>query len=244
MFKNNRNTVMSILGLSLLLTQFQNCGESAFEAKMGSVLLKFVEIVMDPDEEVHNPPDDMLAEPETTYAPILIDRYVVQAILQKVFGPSALSKDSVKVYYNAQEFGGPCSIYVDHKKYNPAKDRWEQVEAAENCSRTSANLLIARVNPTATVTRQGLLARTCSDLTTDDTTLAYALKEISGADGIPEPSAENLKNLVTSFYQTGPNPTEGILDSLRVMFPLTGVDKSHWRNAVYTVCISSHWQVL
>ncbi len=236
--------ILTLGALSLLMTQFQNCSASAFESKMGTFVLKFVEIVMPPDEEVHNPPDDMLAEPETTYAPILADRYVIQSILQNIFGPSALSKDSVQVYYNAQEFGGPCSIYIDHKKYNSSKDKWEQVEKAESCSRSSANLLIAQINSTATVTRQGLLNRTCSDLTSDETTFSYALNVISGNGSLPEPTEENIKKLVSSFYQIGPEPSQEIVDSLKVMFPLQDFAASHWRNAIYTVCVSSHWQVL
>ena len=111
-----------------------------------------------------------------------------------------------------------------------------------NCSMSSTAYLVAAVNPKPTVSRQSFLTHACSDLTTNATTLTYALGRIGGT--APAPTRENVIKLFHLFYRAHPDPQEGLVESLQLMFADGTPVRDSWASAIFTVCASSHWQVL
>ena len=229
MFKTSRLTFT--LG-TLAMALFQNCsGDAGFEAHQSSTLPVPVDIRQDSAD------DDHWLRPEikkTTYSPILVDRQYLSSLLVDIFGPKAVATDSTKLIYNHQEFGGPCSMYEDHA----GADRFDR------CQRNSVPMLLTKVNPPPSVTRQILMARACSDLTTNDTTIAFALKRISPTSPVPNPSPENIKKMIRLFYREKPVPHTGLVESLQMIFTPGAPTLNDWRVAMHSVCASNHWQVL
>jgi hypothetical protein len=234
------SSLLFILIAMAMILQFQNCG--GFEANEIFENFSFEEINQIDEQEMHEIDPNLLTKTETQYEPLLFDRYMVHSILSDVFGPSLLSVDSARPYYVASEFGAPCSLYVDHNVYNESTKQWVQVDRMESCTRNSSDFLHANLNSKATVTRQALLAKSCSDLTNNTTTMTYALNKIS-LGSLPVPTQQNLIKLYRLFYRSHPEPSQTLIDTLKVMFPSENVLIDHWKAALYTVCVSSQWQV-
>lgn len=241
MFKHGAAAAAAVIsGLSLFL---QGCGPAEFQP-IGRTTLKSVE-----EEVVLEPPPGPPKENEekekirTPHDPILADRFYLKSLIEDVFGPRAAAVDSSRSFLNALDHGSACSIYTDHNIYEEAGKRWVPADRMEVCGVRSTALLAAQVNPKSTVTRQALLTRACSDLTTDENTLTHALGRIS-PDAVPRADRENMLKLFRLFYRDKSDPADRLLESLRVIFPAAGAGRDHWRVALFTVCASSYWQVL
>lgn len=216
---------------------FQNCAGEAFVPIERSFSVELLSQALQ-EGELHVP---MPTKQETNAELILVDRYYLKSLFEDVFGPQAGSVDTAKVFSDALTHGSPCSVYEDHRelKSNGTLSRADSMQA---CSMSSVNRTQARVNPNGTVSRQALIARACSDLVTNNTTLKYALAKIANV-AVPEPTRENIKTAIELFYRNGPDPDEGLIESLQLMFSLPAkIDD--WRGVLYTVCVSPQWQVL
>ncbi len=241
MFRSSLNIFVVLFISVVLLTQFQNCGDGGFNSLEGSEPISFSEIIQSHSDEDHMLEDVNVSKVETTYDPILLDRYYIKELLEDIFGPSTVSADSAKPYYNTAEFGAPCGLYVDHNVQN--NNNWVRADAMENCTRVSPNYLNAQINPKPSVSRQAIMTRTCSDLTANNVTMDYALKKIS-EDGVPSVNEYNLRKVFHLFYRGKPSPPKSLVDSLSVMFPDSEATRDDWRAVFFTVCASSFWQVL
>lgn len=224
-------------GFAVLSVMLSSCGYNALQAKKISAQEDTLIQTAVPGTTAIPVPKTV----KTTYEPILADRRYLASVFTSVFGPTALSVDSSRNHLNATQNGSPCSVYGVHNKVNGSG--YAVSDAVENCSRTTVNRTGAPVNPKPTVSRQADLAHACSDLTTNNTTLTYALKQIS-TEAVPEASRENVLKAFRLFYRYRPDPHEGLLESLQVMVPPQGATREHWRVLINTVCASSLWQVL
>ena len=242
MFNDKTRLLLLITVFALAVLPFQNCGQGKLKvSEEMSSLSSVQDIVQSVDE--HDTGDADVAKVQTTYEPILVDRVYLKALLTDIFGPSTSSVDSNKSFSNGTEYGSPCSVYEDYTALRTSDGARVSVDSTAICSDTAANYLVAPVNPKGTVTRAALMARTCSDLTTNNTTFTYALRKISSKN-IPEANEENIKTLFNLFYRDKGDPSQGVIDSLLLMFPQSNVTTEHWRVVIYTVCISNYWQVL
>ncbi len=229
-----------LLILIACLSPFQNCGfEQGFQSRdlMSNATGTIIEHRLEDHDVV-----DKKEKTATQYEPILADRFYLQSLFTDIFGPLAASTDSARIRINTTEFASPCSLYEDQNTFDSTKNQWVRADSAEACGRGLLNA--AQVNPKPTVSRQALVTRACSDLSSDSKTLDYALKRISNASAIPIPSEENIERLFHLFYRGKPAPQPGLIESLLVMFPKEGVTKDHWSKVIFTVCASSLWQIL
>lgn len=240
MYKDALRPSLMVMILAITVVLFQNCGGmTGFEPKY-SVDQSSVELLQDPgDQEDPHPLVKKVFAP--SFEPLLADRYYLQSLFKDVFGPFALTVDSTRSYLNAVDHGSACSLYRDHLTFKSAQ--WVSADPMETCSRINPKFTTAQVNPKPTITRQALLARACSDLTSNNITMNFVLKRISPSV-VPARSPENVVKLFHLFYRTRPRPHEGLIDSLLLMLPTSGITLDHWRVAVNTVCTSSYWQVL
>jgi hypothetical protein len=141
------------------------------------------------------------------------------------------------------EFGSPCSMYESY--YQTANGKKTLANDMENCGVTSSVRLNTTVNPKASVSRQALLTRACSDWTKNDTTLKFALKKIS-SEAIPVSSRENLERAYALFYRGKPDPSPSLVDSLQIIAnsPSGAASLNSWRSVLFAICASNYWQVL
>lgn len=241
MSKQQTQFFILFLAFGVALLPFQNCGES-FELSEELHLESSIDKSEQHFMEGHDPIIET-QKVETRYETLLVDRHYLQALFNDIFGPSTQSAMTVKIFDNAAEFGSACAPYQTYTQHNPVTGKRTAAADSVVCRRTLNEFLTAPVNPKGTVTRQSLITRTCSDLTTNNTTLNYALKRIS-SEAIPAASNENVLKLFNLFYRDKGDPSQGLLDSLLVMLPPSDVTKEHWRLVIYTVCISNYWQVL
>ena len=240
MFKSPaRLFILGLIG-ALLVTPFQNCAKGGFES---------ADLRSEMRASIQTPEDDPIPpikeKVQTVYEPILADRRYLTSLLTDIFGPTTLAADTTQTETAVQTYGSPCSYLVDHNQFNATTNTWTQVSATENCSRVSLDHLTAPTNPKATVTRQALLTHACSDLTTNNGTLNYALAKISNP-GVPAPTQANILKAYRLFYRDKPDPHLALTESLLVMLPTAAasVKADHWRTVIYTICASSFWQVL
>ena len=238
--------------LSILIIPFQNCKVAFDSAHLESVEEKsesdvFEEPVIvdpkNPDDPDPNEDHGLRKTTETTYQPVLADRYYLRSLFTNIFGPSAEAVDSTKLTNNALDHGSPCSLYENQYVYNASNGKKTAMFAMRACAGNSPNYLIAFVTPKVTVSRQALISRTCSDLTNNTTTLKFALSRIS-SEAIPAGTDENVLKLFRLFYVTHPDPDEDLIKTLSYMLPTQGATLDQWRTLIYTVCISGHWQIL
>jgi hypothetical protein len=238
MFNRKRAQIllMSIVA-SVLVLEFQNCAKaktSEYASLQGD---DFNSTLGDKD------PDPVVDEKvSTTFEPILTDRRYLKSVFTDVFGPRALAIDSTRTTTNALVHGDPCSVYEDQLTKD-AKGVYVRADAMETCSRVSILLTVAPINPKSSVTRQALLTHACSDLTNNNITFDFALKKIS-ADGLPAPTDANINKAFRLFYRFRSDPSQKLVESLKVMIPPTGATKDNWRILLNTVCASGYWQVL
>lgn len=180
--------------------------------------------------------------------PILANRIYLDSLFTNIFGPSARSVNTssssgLSMQSDGTNHGSPCSVYENYSFINSSGVK-VQVDSINTCSIASESLLSAHAIPDATVTRQALLLKACSELTTSDTTLNYALAQIN-SPGIPSASAANVLIAFHLFYRTQPDPSSAVEQSLLALFPTPSAPTlDNWRDLLYTVCISSFWQVL
>ncbi len=225
------------LSILLILMGFQNCAqENAFQsAAINSLEMQSIEPDILPPPEEHKK-----TEVVTTYETILADRYYLKSLFEDVFGTTAGTKDSTRLFLNAMDFGSPCSVHESYFKAGRAL-----VNTMENCGPSSTNRIAASLTPKTTVIRQALVTRACSDLTKDAVTLAFALKKIEPAGGAPKVTSANLLAAYRLFYRGKPDPHQGLIDSLAIIANSNGGPSlQSWGSTLFTVCASGHWQTL
>ncbi|MGE0527141.1 MAG: hypothetical protein AB7G93_09705 [Bdellovibrionales bacterium] len=239
-----RRILTRILLLLVLATlYFQNC---ARWEPVTSETTQFSQQIFDPhSDRDHWTADTMREKVVTSSAPILADRIYIMALLENIFGPSAKTLLDANIGLARADFGSPCSIYEQYK-YERASDRQlVRANASEACAYSaSADHLGASQNASAAVTRQATMNRVCVDLVMANATMNFALKRIDSAASVPAPSSENLLRLVRLFYVDKPDPEQGVIDSLRILFTPDAPSVDEWRAAIQMVCASSYWQVL
>lgn len=251
MNKMNIRFILLFAICTVVILPFQNCkgGFESAQISSDSLDLGSEEIPTDNEPDPTQPVPDtgqthgLPVVTETSYEPILADRYYLHALFNNIFGPRTDFVDSTKVAINALEHGSACSLHEDYKAYDKTTKKYARVDTMKICDPRGASLLIAQVNPKGTVTRQSLITRACSDLTTNVVTLNYALKRIS-TDTIPAATQENVVTLFKLFYRSQPEPKPALYDAMLSSLPPQNVTIEDWRSLIYTVCISGHWQIL
>lgn len=231
--------ILSAVFLLALFPLFQNCGssftpKSSTEASSKSATL---EIPWTPPVHPETKPKEFSQEP------ILADRYYIRSLFEDVFGSSAAITDSAKVFFDVANQGSPCAIYEDHQIKDIKLGKLISGDTMQTCSVSSPSRIAAQVTPKATVSRASLLARSCSDLTSNKKTVEYALSKIS-TDLIPASSEGNIRLAFKLFYRNGLKPEQAVIDSLSLMLPTSNVSIEDWKTVLYTICVSPQWQVL
>lgn len=180
---------------------------------------------------------------ETTYEPILVDREYLKALFSNIFGANALNiSPGPTIFGDAAEFGSLCSIYEDYMIDSDSGER-VRYDSSAACGTNSPGLLQSRPLPKATVKRQALITRYCSNLVANTTAFNFVLKRIS-SETIPAGSSENILRLFRLFYRAHPDPHQSLVDSLLLMFSSINPSKDEWKPVIFGICASSQWQVL
>lgn len=221
---------------------FQNCGESGFQPSLD--FASELESTSDTTHIAHISDPSMVAKQDTLFEPLLVDRFYLTSLLQDVFGPSALdaSINTAATQLDVQSHGSPCSVYENHEIM--VNGTVVEADAMLRCATASQDFLSAQVNPKATVTRQVQLVHSCSDLTTNATSLSFALKKIASGD-LPAPNNDNLLKAYRLFYRDRSDANQSVLEALSQMLPQDGsLTKEDWASVLYTLCISPEWQIL
>lgn len=234
--------IISVIGG---LALFQNCGKNGAQMTgLSSVAASRAIDVVPPE---HPPVEGEIAS-KTTYEPLLADRYYLQSLFTDVFGPGAQTlierAGGARLFTDVGNNGSPCGAYQHHAKLN-GSGALVSANPMEVCTIRSVNRLTGRVNPNPTVSRAAQIARACSDLTANDSTLRFALSRIGAVQpDLPLPTEENLIAVFHLFYRNSGEPTPAVLQSLALMLTPGATTMDEWRSVIYTVCASSHWQVL
>lgn len=233
------------LGLiSLILLAFQNCADSITWTEEGETEQTSLKIEL--QEHINR---DHWTEPlqkvrvESTAEDLIADRRLLMAILENIFGPSFKTVDNNRIQTNGSELGNPCSVYEDFIVINPADSKRVRADASRTCLyQDSAEYLNAPIIPKASVIRQRNIANVCHSLSTNTTTRNFAVAQIGA--GNPQPTSANVRKAFHLFYRNKPSPPETLIQSLQVMMPGKGSVKADWAAVLYSVCISSGWQIL
>jgi hypothetical protein len=191
------------------------------------------------------------ADVKTSYTPNLADRFYIMSILKDVFGPSAETVDAStstgsQLYNRLNDFGTPCSFYEDYRILN--NGRLVRAHNDRPCIYGErSDWINANIISTATVSRQGYMINTCTAMVENATTLKAALTKINGATysgAAPAMTRQKLATLYANFYRGRPEPSVGIVDSLQLIFQYQTDPVKAWKAAIYSICVSSEWQVL
>lgn len=236
-----------VLSLSLfsITFAFQNCGspyrEVASEEDLHIAAIESLHI--DEDHGLEVPTEKLKIEVESS--PLLADRVLVLNKLAAVFGNSihtaAIDTDAIRARKGI--FGSPCSPYENYL-YKGSNGSLTPGDSRRACTVVDdGNNLGATVFPSPTVDRQGLIHQICLKATTTEATLNFALRQIDPAS-TPAPTYENVLKAFRLFYRFAPEPHAGLIESLQIMMPEQNITAAHWVPVFYTICASSHWQVL
>ena len=144
MSKQFWQTTIFAIAMASSLTNCGKVGDSSTDQASFNSLSDGPITPVDPDPIVVTP----AAKVQTAYQPILADRIYLTNLLKDIFGPTAMTVDTTRTDLKFQDHGSPCSFYVDHNVKN-ALGTFVQQSVMERCSRTSADLLTAPVNPKA-----------------------------------------------------------------------------------------------
>lgn len=228
-----------------VLAGFQNCApQASFEAMsedFASTSQSFN--VLHEDSDRTTPGEDK-ARLETNYEPLLVDRHYIRSLIEDVFGTRGPAiAPGPTIFQSADEFGSNCSVYEDFSVKRASDGAVVRYDNSAACTQGSAFFTQAPANPKATAKRQAYMTAYCSNLVNDATAFANALKKIS-SDGKPKATTENVYKLFRLFYRAHPEPQQGLLDSLQLMFSSATPDPSEWKGPLNVVCASSRWQVL
>ena len=235
-----KKLILFSLSAGFILVGFQNCAQDGFQSFSSEAAVESQSLI-EPEDPAIDP--GMIEKVYTNYEPLMADRVYLQSLIEDVFGPASRNLVQSRIYVNGQDFGSPCQMYEAQDTFNPATNTWAIVDVVKNCTRAALNF-DARTNPKTTVTRSAIMTRVCSELTTNDTTLNFAMQRLRGSAGLPNVDQATFLKLFHLFYRNRPDPNQTLIDSLNVMFPPSGVTREHWRSAIYTVCASGYWQVL
>lgn len=236
---------MFVLGLTALPLAFQNCGKPPMNEEASSELAVLEIDSLHVDRE--HGTEESMEKPrvEATAEDLIADRVLVLNKLKFVFGPLVgnLSFDQDRIIDNKAEFGSPCSLY-DGFNYELPDGRVSLSDLGRNCTMQSGgSALNARLLPSASTTRQGIMGHLCLALSADVRTRSHALQKIQ-TQGIPAGTPENVLKAFRLFYRFTPEPPVSLIQSLQVMMPESDISSESWAPVLYTLCISNAWQVL
>lgn len=240
--KPNRKIAVGIVLGFILFFGFQNCSRTEKNFKMdhidqsSNVTTVEVSVTEHPIE---------LKTVTTDYTLQLADRNYLEGIFSDAFGPSAADTVRENIVLKHDDLGGPCSEYAYYKKLTGKT--YADKDRSLLCDEDNTTKVLI---PPATAVRQGWILQTCATLTGTDTnppSLAYILGKIkTGATpaNLPLPNTENLANLHKLFYREHPLPPDSVFEALRLMFHGDSPTINEWKTAIYSYCVSPHWQVL
>ncbi len=226
-----------------VLPLFQNCNVNTLKEQETDVAASVVDLPVPID---HHPPPPVVPETiETTFEPLLSDRRYTKALLEDVFGPTASLVEGTGIGRNAVEFGAPCSVY---ENYNVLNSRGTLVPADPDNAGCVLNpspaVLGANLVPRATVVRQAMLLKACTNLVLNADALTHALHKISPSEALPQPTAANVRSLFRMFYAESAEPSAEIVQALQTMMDPQHMSAASWQAPIYSVCSSNYWQVL
>lgn len=242
--RTQRSIIMGV-GVSILILGFQNCGKNhhSFTLDQSSY-----------NKEVAVPVTEHAFEKRTlttNYTLNLSERRYLAAIFSDVFGPKSDAIVQANILLKHDDIGGPCSEYAHHMKKNVSDKgvvSYANADAKKVCDEENTTKLLL---PPPQAVRQGWVIQTCTALVGKDSTppetLAYALdKVVAGSTfgKLPLVTDENLARLHRLFYRERPLPSDSVRDALKSMFQGGTPTLEEWKTAIYSVCVSSHWQVL
>jgi hypothetical protein len=236
---------------------FQNCGpgfsgSSNMTANLASQAPQAVATpvpLFDVHDQSHQdrPAGSALQDRErtTTSQDVIGDRRFVRAMFRDVFGDEVLVLGNSIPLGVIANLGGNCSVYERYMVVN-ATGRLVDADTASACVYLdTAAWMNGAMQPKFTVTRAGLLSRACEGAVMNRVTFPIALSKIGprlGPSAMPEVNTENLKNLALLFYRNHGDPPVSVVESLRVLFTPAAATPDEWRAAIFTICVSSHWQ--
>jgi hypothetical protein len=248
---------MILLAAALItVATFQNCSPGfSGSASMPSTLALNPAPVPTPalldihDQSHQDRPVVHLQEREKSTASqdVIGDRRFVRAMFRDVFGDGVLGLANSIAFRSIGDFGGNCSTY---ERYMIASPQGILVgnDASNICLYAdTAEWMTGSVLPKFTVKRGGLLSKACEGAVMDRVGFPNALSKIGprlGPSAVPEVNSENLKNLALLFYRNHGDPPTGVIEAFRVFFTPGAPTPDEWRAAIFTVCVSSHWQVI
>lgn len=200
-------------------------------------------------QQVHSQNHD-IEPPRVKPAPVkehkfLMDRKMIYSLFVDIFGPSAANLSALNsIRADRAVFGGSCSQY---ERFFSARNQFKLDPSAENCqNNATASHLGAPVEPVANVLQQARINDVCHQVVNTTVTLNHALARIqTGASStrLPSGSLENIQKLFRLFYRAKPAPDQDLFESLQILIG-EPVSLNGWKEAIQTVCLSSHWQAL
>lgn len=240
-FIKKRNLSFLTLILITVVLSFQNCAKPIKDFALQKDQSSSNKFDVPPTE--HPLPIKTI---KTDYQLQLADRNYVAGVLSDAFGPSAKAIIQTNILLRPEELGGPCSEY-SHVMVKSGASFVTQ-DPSLSCTEEGTTKLIT---PPPQAVRQGWMLQVCSELVgkgaTVPDTLNYVINKIQTGKSslaLPAPSITNLSSLHKLFYRERPLPSASVLDSMKLMFAPEVPSLDNWRTAIFSYCVSSHWQVL
>lgn len=179
---------------------------------------------------------------------VMMDRNLLRSVFIDVFGPTLATHALLQQIESDQStFGSPCS-FADN--YLGAVSGNNRVAFCNNTQATDT--MGANVLPSVNVLRAARVNELCyvatmtldnNDGVTGPTNYVINRLKATPTGPLPESSDENILKMFYLFYRGKPAPQPELIESLRAIIG-TPVTKAGWKNAIYTTCVSGHWQVL
>lgn len=220
---------------------YQNCAQDmqANEIAAQSVVGDF---------DIHEHPAMEKPKFQTEVQPIYMSRMLTYNIYLKVFGPSVKNMLVERIAWAPAEMG---SAFSDYNKV---------VATVENCNanrspyfRCRNETLDTKAQPIAgsSATREGRRMIACKNSLANNNAVNFAFNQIQANATIAAPptlSRANLEKAFRLFFVTQPLPEEAFFDQLQIVVSSPGRTAAQraegWKSAIFSLCLSPHWQVL
>lgn len=249
--KSSLRLIPAVILGSLLVTQFQNCSQGLEGEESFSSLTNASTIDQLHQDYSHG--RDIPTEPEKALevSALLMDRMTLYNFFVDTFGPASVGFSSMKRLKTEKAiFGGPCSVYDNFRSVRSGlvanSDLYKIDAEATTCANSESALhLAAPIEPSANVLHQALVNQVCEQLSEGTTTYRYVVTQVRGATttGAPANTPVHAQRLFSLFYRGKPNASVEIIESLQMQIG-NPASVAGWKDAIRTVCLSSHWQAL
>lgn len=251
MFKNYKNKKSTLIGIcvsAVVILTFQNCAREMIDQYGNeSDDTAYSGII---DEGYYNQGfvDESVKVETESVSTVVMDRSMIKSLFADVFGPSLTTQAlSLRIESDQSIFGSPCS-FADNYLGAVAGDN--RVQFCANAQ--ASDSMGASVLPSVNVLRVARVNELCylatisldnADGKTGPTNYVINRLKANPTDVLPESNDENILKLFRLFYRGKPDPQPELVSALKsiVGSPAT---KMGWKNAIYTTCVSGHWQVL